>query len=376
MPGQMALTLINGASNLRPQRRMVAGPEFKLGRGESDGPKIDWVLPDSSRTISRLHCVLFHDQDDWFVTDVSRNGTFLNHEPGRLPPQAPRRLRNGDRLRIGPYEFQVQLASEAGERPGGDEKPNDFNRNIQRSLSPDPPPRTGAVAAPENGPQWDEPWPDLPADGGKEAGPKPQSIVPESIVPGNIAKDDALLAAALEGARLGHLPVRDAADTMRRLGQEFRAMVSGLRMAQAACRAVRSGLRINEPQRPGNPLRTDGSDADVMAALLGLAAEAPPAEAFRAIGDHEIATMAAMRTAVGALLASLSPDTLRRKADQAGGLSVLSTQRKARAWDEFETRYAQVCHGLEDDFDRVFGRAFAEAYERTFVVRRQEDEPP
>lgn len=369
MSGQMALTLINGGSNLRPQRRTVAGPEFKLGRGEADGPKIDWILPDSTRTISRLHCILFHDQDDWFVNDVSRNGTFLNHESGCLPPQTPRRLRNGDRMRIGPYEFQVQLAGEAN-AGSAEAKPDDFNR-IQRNLSPGIPPRTKPPATPpENGPQWDEDWPDFPPGPGPKTDPKPQEVVE-----GNV-----LLAAALEGAGLGHPPVPDAADTMRRLGQQFHALVSGLRMVQTACRTVRSGLRINEPRRADNPLKMEGSDADIMAALLGLAADAPPAggavaEAFREIGDHEIATMVAMRTAVSALLASLSPDTLRQRADQAGGLSVLSTQRKARAWDEFETRYAQIRHGLEDDFDRVFGKAFAEAYERTFVVRQQEDEP-
>lgn len=374
MPGQMTLTLLNGSPTMQPQGRTIVDPQFKLGRGEPDGPKVDWMLPDSSRTISRLHCILFHDQHDWFVTDVSRNGTFLNQEPERLPPQTPHRLRNGDHMRIGPYEFQVQFANgEAEERDSGrDAEPGGFKRNVQRGLSPKPQVRRGPLTLPpkndppKNDPLWDEQWPD--ARIGSESGPA-------GFTPDEALRDDALLVAALEGARLEHLQVHDAADAMRRLGQQFHAMVVGLRMVQAACRTVRSGLRVHKPERNNNPLRTGASDAEVMAALLGIDADAPPAdeavaEAFREIGDHEIATVAAMRTAVNALLASLSPDALRQKADQAGGgMSVPSMQRKACAWDEFEAQYAQIHHGLEDDFDRVF----AEAYERTFVVRRQED---
>jgi predicted component of type VI protein secretion system len=43
---------------------------------------------------------------------------------------------------------------------------------------------------------------------------------------------------------------------------------------------------------------------------------------------------------------------------------VLPAQRKARAWDAFEAKHAGVVQALVDDFDSIFGKSFARAYER------------
>jgi hypothetical protein len=45
-------------------------------------------------------------------------------------------------------------------------------------------------------------------------------------------------------------------------------------------------------------------------------------------------------------------------------------QRKARAWEAFEALFAQTSHALADDFDSVFGRAFARAYEQALNETR------
>ena len=73
--------------------------------------------------------------------------------------------------------------------------------------------------------------------------------------------------------------------------------------------------------------------------------------------------MTAMQTAVRTLLEGLDPARLRAQAEQ-GALSVLPAQRKARAWDAYEALHARTVHALADDFDSVFGKAFARAYER------------
>ena len=56
--------------------------------------------------------------------------------------------------------------------------------------------------------------------------------------------------------------------------------------------------------------------------------------------------------------------TVRAQADQAGGMSLLPAQKKARAWDAFEALHARTVQALADDFDSVFGKAFARAYEQ------------
>jgi len=86
-------------------------------------------------------------------------------------------------------------------------------------------------------------------------------------------------------------------------------------------------------------------------------------DALRDIRLHEIATVAAMQSAVRALLDEFEPGKLRHAAER-GGLAFVPGQRKAQAWDEFEALHGKITRALEDDFDSVFGKAFARAYER------------
>ena len=85
------------------------------------------------------------------------------------------------------------------------------------------------------------------------------------------------------------------------------------------------------------------------------------ADALRDIRLHELASVAAMQAAVRALLEGLEPGAIRASANARGGLP---TQRKARAWDAYEALHARTMAALSDDFESLFGRAFARAYEQ------------
>jgi type VI secretion system FHA domain protein len=132
--------------------------------------------------------------------------------------------------------------------------------------------------------------------------------------------------------------------------------------------------------RGNNPLKFSADDDDALLALLGAgrrtemgAAEAV-ADALRDMRLHEIATIAAMRSAVRAMIARFDPVKLRLAAEQSG-LNLVPVQRKARAWDAFEALFTQTNHALTDDFDSVFGRAFAHAYEQALKeIRERETE--
>jgi len=65
---------------------------------------------------------------------------------------------------------------------------------------------------------------------------------------------------------------------------------------------------------------------------------------------------------VRSVLDGLDPTKLRASADQ-GGMTLLPAQKKARAWDAYEALHARTVRALSDDFDSVFGKAFARAYE-------------
>jgi type VI secretion system FHA domain protein len=204
-----------------------------------------------------------------------------------------------------------------------------------------------------------------PAQTPTQAAPAPTSAVP--------AMDDSgALAAFFKGAELSGAHPTDPMAMMTGLGQAFRALVSGLRAVLIARATIKGEFRIEQTMiraRGNNPLKFSANDDDALTALLGVGRRtdmAPAAaieDSLRDLRLHELATMAAMQVAVRAMLDELSPDKIRAGSDQ-GGITVLPAQRKARAWDAFEAKHAAVVQALMDDFDSIFGKSFARAYER------------
>ncbi|MBV8614164.1 MAG: type VI secretion system-associated FHA domain protein TagH, partial [Acetobacteraceae bacterium] len=179
----------------------------------------------------------------------------------------------------------------------------------------------------------------------------------------------ALMTAFLEGAGVAGAQPSDPAATMRALGCAFRAMVAGLRQAMIARAGIKGEFRIEQTMiraRGNNPLKFSADDDDALAALLGtgrrtgMGPEEAVTDALRDMRLHELATIAAMQEATRALLARLDP----ARVSDTGGRALVASQRKARAWDAYETLYAATVQALADDFDSVFGKAFARAYEQ------------
>lgn len=196
--------------------------------------------------------------------------------------------------------------------------------------------------------------------------------VPSPPIPVASADDTALIAAFLTGAGLPDAKPADPAATLRRLGEAFRALVTGLRSVLIARASIKSEFRIEQTlirARGNNPLKFSADDDDAISALLGvgrrtdMTAAAAITDALRDIRLHELASIAAMQTAVRAVLDGLHPDKIRATAEQGGGMAVLPGQRKARAWDVYDALHTRTVQALSDDFDSVFGKAFARAYE-------------
>lgn len=76
---------------------------LSIGRAEGS----DWQLPDASRLMSGKHCEIRRAGEDYFLHDLSTNGTFLHGSKTRI--ETPHRLRNGDRLVMGGYLIRVEL---------------------------------------------------------------------------------------------------------------------------------------------------------------------------------------------------------------------------------------------------------------------------
>jgi type VI secretion system protein ImpI/type VI secretion system protein len=243
--------------------------------------------------------------------------------------------------------------------------PEDWDRETSPSLRPIPPPEPLVAPAMPEIPQRTAPLAQEPVPPRAPAGPA--AAPPQEQLP---APD--LLAAFMRGCGVGDARLADPVAAMEMLGAAFRAFVSGLRQAMIARAAVKSEFRIEQTMirsRGNNPLKFAADDEHALTALFEdggrteMGAVDSVSDALRDIRLHEVATFAAMQSAVRALLEELDPAKLRRAAER-GALKFVPAQRKAHAWDEFEQLYAKICRALEDDFDSVFGKAFARAYER------------
>jgi predicted component of type VI protein secretion system len=360
----------------------VTGRDFSIGRG----PDNDWVLADPDRHLSKRHCVLGWREGGWLLADVSTNGTFVNREREAIGPRRPRALRDGDLLQLGAYEIEVRIqpppARPAAPPPGpGPRVPGQFRAPPPSSTSP-------PAATPAVRPQQPAP---APAGAGAFAAPAPPPQPRSGPATGTPAgsqptADQAILASFLRGTGLANASLSNPAVTFEELGRAFRVLVAELRATLFARAAVKSEFRIEQTMvhsSGNNPLKFAPSDDDALAALLGaghrgdMTAAAAIADALRDVRLHELATMAAMQSAVRSLLAELDPAALRREAEQGGGMALVGVQRKARAWDAFERLYARISEGLADDFDSVFGQAFARAYQQALLdVKEQAGRKP
>src|SRR5260221_141505 len=73
----------------------------------------DWVLADPRRHLSDRHCAIDWRDGQFFLTDTSESGVFLNEAPEPLGPGNSAILRQGDRIALGDYLISVAVADPA-----------------------------------------------------------------------------------------------------------------------------------------------------------------------------------------------------------------------------------------------------------------------
>ena len=245
-------------------------------------------------------------------------------------------------------------------------------------------PPTPAAVIPDD---WDVSLPSGPAPP-QTPRPQPAAAPPPQQQPAPVpmrqaAPESGLAKAFLRGAGLDEAALTDPEKTFERLGQAMRSTVSGLRQTLMARASIKDEFRIEQTMiRPSgnNPLKFSLDDDDAMNTLLGLgrrgsmAPEQAIKEAFEDLRLHELATIAAMQAAVRVLLAQLDPEAIERKT-QTSALDLHPAQKRARAWETFVQQQRSITRALSDDFDSVFGKAFARAYEEAIEKLTNEGTP-
>ena len=104
---QLSLKIIS-YHRLNPGQQEIFQPQsdsFTIGRSDEN----DWAIPDPQRFLSGVHCRIHCEGDHCYLTDTSTNGVFLNGSGTRLERNETVELSQGDKIRIGDYEFEVLI---------------------------------------------------------------------------------------------------------------------------------------------------------------------------------------------------------------------------------------------------------------------------
>jgi FHA domain-containing protein/type VI secretion system protein len=176
-------------------------------------------------------------------------------------------------------------------------------------------------------------------------------------------------------------------DFMRDAGELLREAIAGLLKSLVARALTKGELRLDRTilaAAENNPLKFSPNAYEALLHLLAPRAAAgylPPLravrEAYQDLEAHNLAVMAGMRSALLGVLERFDPAKLeKRLASHALLDKLLPVNRKARMWDLVAEQHADLVREAQDEFDRIFGRAFREAYQEQVEKLRAASKRP
>lgn len=149
MPISIEVITYKGKPVSTPIEADIASGEISIGRRETNR----LVLPDNEKFVSAHHATISGDGNDYYVTDYSSNGLYVNQSSQPVGKNNRVRLNNGDQLSMGEYEMKVSISATKSrplpeplpDSPGFDDPFADFdsgaiNKIIEENQSdvPDP----------------------------------------------------------------------------------------------------------------------------------------------------------------------------------------------------------------------------------------------
>lgn len=375
-------------------------------------------LPDPDRWVSGRHAKVTFREGNYYVVDISTNGTSLNAEDNRLMRGAEVRLGNGDTLGICGYEILVSIddqpalsrsssqyavgaaaatpndASVIDFRPGAAsappvQLPRPENREAPRTASPSSQLQesTGLPYAAR------KPSPASRESAGSQtrvisraelfghppapSGPSPSSDSPVS--------DQCLFHAFLQGlgCRVQSADLAEQQRILQNAGELLHTLAQGLIDVLKVRSAFKNALRLEITtiqDSENNPFKFALDVEQTLERILrepdGNSSMLPPvkaaASAFADLNDHQQAVIHGLRTLLRAVLQELDPARIEQETPRSGALEerLNPAARKARARDLYVTTFKRLHDEVRDDALRRFDRAFADGYE-SHVHRRK-----
>jgi type VI secretion system FHA domain protein len=192
--------------------------------------------------------------------------------------------------------------------------------------------------------------------------------VPEAEKSSEASRGLVDFAAVLKGAGLD--PADVTPEIAEQFGQILRVVVAGVMDVMQSRQQIKDEFRMQVTRvRPieNNPLKFSADVDDALHNLLVKRNRAylNPVAAFEdALADlrhHQIAMLSGMRAAFEAMLAEFDPDRMQEEFDRLLNKGLVPA--KLRYWDLYRDKRREMAKDPEASFRRLFGEAFARAYE-------------
>ena len=390
------------------ENRDLVNDDVERVFGESGGSigrslENDWILPDPDRYVSGRHATIDYKGGIYYVLDHSSNGVYINDEVEPIGNGNPRRLFDGDSIRMGDFEFAVSVdAGESIAVPLDSETPlravaadnmqqfvdEDSHRADMDMLDEEE--ITGDAAFQQalfgraSGKRVRAS--DRPAsaanDEGSIAAGRPVPAAGESI-PG--AEED-VFNAFLDGLCISPSevhPSTDRAAMMKTAGGTMRELIFGLITLMTSRSNLKNAFHLDETTvlpRRNNPLKFSRNTDDLlMQLLLGpegdyLGAGDAVREVCQDLLHHQNAFLDAMNTAFIEFAERFDPAELADNFDRTMNRGqIFAFLKKSKYWDLYCNLYPIMTEKGGGRFPQMFGEEFVRAYERQIVDYRRHD---
>lgn len=201
---------------------------------------------------------------------------------------------------------------------------------------------------------------------------------PSSITPTDNAQSElnqAIIQRFCQGAGIHDETVQKLTpETFYTIGKMLRIAIHGTMDVLLARTKIKSEMRLDVTTiraDENNPIKFSINANEALALLLENEEHSGYMESVRALEEafddiraHQMAVIAGMQTALQSILKRFDPERLETRLQKQSPISAsIPVHKQAKLWSQFEQLYEDIETEAQDDFNRLFGHAFASAYE-------------
>lgn len=374
------------------EHKEILGDDCTRVFGEDGGTigrslRNDWILPDTDKFISGNHATIDFQAGAYYLADVSTNGVYVNGADEPLGKGNPRRLFDGDMLRMGDFEMLVHLDEGEDLEMPPEPPPTVVPDHIEQLVTEDHI-RSSIMLLDEEAITGDEEFQAALFGSAAPANPAPQEQPqsngaenPVLLNPEPPTSDSAdlleVFLAAMGIKRAEIHPSVDPVDVMTNAGEVLNELVCGI-IELLVCRSnIKSMFRLDQTTvlpRHNNPLKLSSSTGDALKQLLvGKEGEYlgpldSVKEVCRDLKFHHDAVMGGMTKAFGDFIDRFDPDELQDSFDKTLDRKPLfSALNKLKYWQLYCDLYPIITQQGTASLPQQFSEDFVREYEKSIA---------